>query len=91
MDKKKKVDNISHHLSYPMFSWTYDKISDEITYYILSPTKHGIWYNIPFLSYSILYPENQTWPKWIMISKIVESITQPIESFLKVLETSNGY
>ena len=31
--KKKKVD-IIQYFSYPMFSWTYDIVSDEITYLI---------------------------------------------------------
>ena len=31
------VDDIFQYLSYPMFSWTYDIISDEITYLISLP------------------------------------------------------
>ena len=40
------MDNIFYHLSYSIFDWTYDRISDKMTYHILSLTKHEIGYNI---------------------------------------------
>lgn len=42
IDEKTRVNDISHHLSYHMVVWIYEKTSDEITYLILSSTKYGI-------------------------------------------------
>ena len=55
---RKRLDNISYHLSFHMFDWTWDMIKDEITYHIPSPTIHKIRYIILFLilSYVISIP-----------------------------------